>query len=40
VCRPYRKRGEPGMEEENALRIQPGKRSVFWLVNQRPFPLC
>jgi len=36
---PYRKRGEPGMEEENALRFQHAKRSVSCLVNQRPFPV-
>jgi hypothetical protein len=37
VRRPYGKRGEPGMEEGNALRFQPAKRSVSCLVNQRPF---
>jgi hypothetical protein len=38
VSWPYRKRAEPGMEEENALRFQHAKRSVSCLVNQCPFP--
>jgi hypothetical protein len=36
VRRPYRKRGEPGMEEENALRFQPTEHSVLcWSSNFR-----
>lgn len=36
MCRPYRKRGEPGMEEENALGFQPTEHSVSCLGNQFP----
>jgi hypothetical protein len=39
VHRPYRKEGEPGMEEENALRFQPADLSVVWQVNQLPSPI-
>lgn len=39
MSRPYRKRGEPGMEEENALRFQPTELSVTYLVDQPPMPI-
>jgi hypothetical protein len=39
VSWPYRKRAEPGMEEENALRFHHAKRSISCLVNQCPFPV-
>jgi hypothetical protein len=29
-----------GIHESSGLRFQPAKRSVSWLVNQRPFQLC
>lgn len=39
MCRPYRKGGELGMEEENALRFQYTELSVSCLVNQLPLPV-
>ena len=37
--KPYRKGGELGMEEENALRFQPTELSVAWLVHQLLLPI-